>query len=67
MSGIYYALSIVALFVIIRWCLSNDRIAPNEPTTGLLAMKDNQAKASDSRDASPDSKKNMESSFRDRG
>ncbi len=44
MSGIYYALSIVALFVIIRWCLANDHLGPNEPPSGLLAMKDDQAK-----------------------
>jgi hypothetical protein len=41
MSGIYYALSIVAIFVIINWFIANDRIAPDQPTKGLLAMNDN--------------------------
>lgn len=49
MSGIYYALSIVALFVIIRWCLANDRVGPSEQTTGLLAMKDKPAEAEEER------------------
>jgi|HubBroStandDraft_5_1064220.scaffolds.fasta_scaffold91833_3 hypothetical protein len=39
MSGIYYALSIVAVFVVIRWFIANDKIGPDEPTTGLLAMR----------------------------
>jgi p-aminobenzoyl-glutamate transporter AbgT len=39
-SGIYYALSIVAVFVVIRWFITNDKVAPNEPTQGLLAMKE---------------------------
>jgi len=39
MSGIYYALSIVAIFVIIRWFIRNDRKSPDENTTGLLAMR----------------------------
>lgn len=43
MSGIYYGLSIVAIFVIIKWVISNDRTRPDKPTTGLLAMKDNQS------------------------
>jgi hypothetical protein len=40
MSGIYYALSIVAIFVVIRWFIANDKIGPDEPTKGLLAMRD---------------------------
>jgi hypothetical protein len=39
MSGIYYALSIVAIFVVIRWFIRNDRKSPDENTTGLLAMR----------------------------
>jgi hypothetical protein len=42
MSGVYYGLSIIAIFVIIGWFVANDRIAPDKPTTGLLALKDNQ-------------------------
>lgn len=40
MSGIYYILSIIAIFLIIRWVIRNDRISPDSPTKGLLAMKD---------------------------
>ncbi len=39
MSGIYYALSIAAIFVVIRWFIANDKIGPDEPTKGLLAMR----------------------------
>ncbi len=40
MSGIYYALSIVAIFVVIRWFIRNDKGGLNEATKGLLAMRD---------------------------
>jgi hypothetical protein len=40
MSGIYYALSIVAVFVIIHWFITNDKKRQDQPTEGLLAMKD---------------------------
>jgi hypothetical protein len=48
MSGIYYALSIVAVFIVIRWFIRNDRKSPEENTTGLLAMRglENQTKSS---------------------
>jgi hypothetical protein len=36
MSGIYYALSIVGVFIIIHWFVMNDR---RQKTSGLLAMK----------------------------
>lgn len=39
MSGIYYAISILAIFVVIRWFIRNDRKTPDESTTGLLAMR----------------------------
>jgi hypothetical protein len=39
MSSVYYGLSLLAIFVIINWCVSNDRVPSDEPTTGLLAMK----------------------------
>ena len=40
MQGIYYLLSIVAVFVVIVWYIRNDRLAEGEPTRGLLAMKE---------------------------
>jgi len=39
MSGIYYALSIVAIFIVIRWFIRNDKKAPDENTDGRLAMR----------------------------
>jgi hypothetical protein len=44
-SGIYYALSIVAIFVVIRWFIANDKAKPDEPTQGLLAMRDTKTTA----------------------
>ncbi len=40
MQGIYYLLSIVAVFVVIVWYIRNDGLKKGEPTSGLLAMKE---------------------------
>jgi hypothetical protein len=40
MQGIYYLLSIIAVFVVFIWYIQNDKIPEGEPTRGLLAMKD---------------------------
>ncbi len=40
MSGIYYALSIVAVFIVIQWFVRNDNKKPGENTVGLLAMRE---------------------------
>ena len=40
MQGIYYILSIIAVFVVFIWYIRNDNIPEGEPTRGLLAMKD---------------------------
>jgi hypothetical protein len=40
MQGIYYLLSIVAVFIVFIWYIRNDRLAEGEPTRGLLAMKE---------------------------
>lgn len=37
MSGLYFALSIVGLFIIVSWCVKNDGRAR---TAGILAMKE---------------------------
>jgi hypothetical protein len=39
MSGIYYALSILAVFIVIQWFIRNDKKTQAENTTGLLAMR----------------------------
>ena len=41
MSSIYYCLSIVAIFIVIRWVISNDHLEPDKLKKGLLRMKDN--------------------------
>jgi len=40
MQGLYYLLSIVAVFIVLIWYIRNDRLAEGEPTRGLLAMKE---------------------------
>jgi len=40
MQGIYYLLSIVAVFVVFIWYIRNDQLANGEPTRGILAMKE---------------------------
>jgi hypothetical protein len=40
MQGIYYLLSIVAVFIVFIWYIRNDGLAEGEPTRGLLAMKE---------------------------
>jgi len=39
MQGIYYLLSIVAVFVVFVWYIRNEGLADGEKTRGLLAMK----------------------------
>jgi hypothetical protein len=56
MSGIYYLLSMIAIFVVIRWFIANDKIAANGTTTGLLAM----------RDSKPDKKQSPDDKHRNR-
>jgi hypothetical protein len=40
MQGIYYLLSIVAVFIVFMWYIRNDRLGEGEATRGLLAMKE---------------------------
>ena len=40
MQGIYYLLSIVAVFVVFIWYIRNESLAEGQPTRGLLAMKE---------------------------
>ena len=40
MQGIYYLVSIVALFIVFIWYIRNDGLPEGEPTRGLLAMKE---------------------------
>lgn len=39
MDAAYYALTIVAIFVILFWYIQNERISPNDAAVGLLATK----------------------------
>ena len=47
MQGIYYVLSIVAVFIVFVWYIQNDSLAEGEPTRGLLAMKEPTADPTD--------------------
>jgi hypothetical protein len=39
-DGIYYVLSLIAFWIIVRWFVQNDRRAAGERTIGLLCMSD---------------------------
>jgi hypothetical protein len=43
MSGIYYVLSIVGVFIVIRWVIRNDRVDPDGATEGLLGLKNHES------------------------
>jgi hypothetical protein len=45
MQGIYYLLSIAAVFVVFVWYIRNEGIPEGGPSSGLLAMKDSNAPA----------------------
>ena len=38
-GGIFFLASIIAVFIVLRWFVENDRVTENEQTNGLLAMK----------------------------
>jgi hypothetical protein len=40
MGGVFYAFAILAVWVVIRWYVVNDAVPLDKPTTGLLAMRD---------------------------
>lgn len=39
LTGLYYLAAIIGLGFIVRWFLANDRLPPDQPTTGLLRME----------------------------
>jgi hypothetical protein len=53
MSGIYFCLSILAIFVIVRWVIAADRAGPDKSIKGLLAIKDNQSSSERKRHRAP--------------
>jgi hypothetical protein len=38
MDGLFFALSIVGVGLVMWWVVQNDRVRPDKPTTGLFAM-----------------------------
>lgn len=40
MNGLLFVICIIGIGVVLWWCRDNDRVAPDEPTGGLLAMPD---------------------------
>jgi hypothetical protein len=51
MQGIYYLLSIVAVFVVFVWYIRNEKMPDGAPTRGLLAMKEPNPTAPDKPEA----------------
>lgn len=39
MSGLYYLASIILIVWLVIWAAKNDKLANDEPMTGLFAMK----------------------------
>jgi len=48
MQGIYYLLSIVAVFIVFVWYMRNDGL-PEQQTRGLLAMKNSNSTVPETR------------------
>lgn len=42
MDGLYFALGNLTICLVLVWAMANDRAAPTGPTTGLLAMRDDE-------------------------
>ena len=40
MDGLFFLLSIVGIGLVMRWLIVNDRVGPDQPTSGLFAMSD---------------------------
>lgn len=38
MDGLFFLMSIVGVGLVMWWVVRNDRVAPDQPTTGLFAM-----------------------------
>jgi hypothetical protein len=64
MSGIYYLLSMIAIFVVIRWFIINDKVEAGEPTNGLLAMRDSNQKAPNVEDRNQPARPRQTHSYR---
>ncbi|NKB56811.1 MAG: hypothetical protein GKS00_10790 [Alphaproteobacteria bacterium] len=39
MSGVFFIATLLGIFIVVVWCVKNDKLSDDEPTTGLLAMK----------------------------
>lgn len=40
MDALYFLCSIIGIGVVMHWLIINDKVAPDKPTQGLLAMLD---------------------------
>ncbi len=38
MDGLYFLMSIVGVALVLWWTVQNDRVGPEQPTTGFFAM-----------------------------
>lgn len=42
MDGLYFALGNLTICLVLFWAMANDRAQPTGPTSGLLAMRDDE-------------------------
>lgn len=42
LTGVMLLFACLGLFVAVFWLLANDRVGPDEPTRGLLAMREHE-------------------------
>jgi hypothetical protein len=45
MQGLYYLASLIAIGLVLRWSMQNDKLKPGEPTKGLFRMDEPPPKA----------------------
>jgi len=38
MDGVFFLMSVMGVALVMHWMVVNDRVAPDQPTTGLFAM-----------------------------
>lgn len=44
MGGLFFLMALGGIFIVVVWCIKNDKFSDDEPTIGLLAMKHHEPK-----------------------
>lgn len=39
MTGLFFLAALIAIVLVVVWCVKNDKLSDDEPTTGFFAMK----------------------------